>query len=149
MTVAAHGAKRLAVAACFESFIDLSYAYRFGPAAATLIVATLVGADGTPIAEAMHLPAGPRLEPDALELSATGHRRPDGMLELALTTRRHARAVRIDVPGALPEDNYFDLAPGATRVVLLRPGQERPRLGGTVGALNLSGQVGITWTERR
>ncbi len=148
VTVAAHGAKRLAVAACFESFIDLSYAYRFGPAAATLIVATLVGADGTPIAEAMHLPAGPRLEPDALELSATGHRRPDGMLELALTTRRHARAVRVDVPGALPEDNYFDLAPGATRVVLLRPGQERPRLGGTVGALNLSGQVGITWTER-
>src|SRR4029077_21154220 len=104
-----------------EGFRDLTYAYRFGPPAHDVIVASLRDA-GTGVfrAGACHfpgpLPAG--LDRDVgltvrTELGADGY-------ALVLGTERFAHAVAIDVDSFLPDDNYLNLEPGETRTVGLR-----------------------------
>ena len=58
MAVPAHGAIEVAAGALLDGFVDLSYAYRFGPPPADLVVATLRGAGVEVLAEAFHFPAG-------------------------------------------------------------------------------------------
>ena len=120
--VPAHGAIELAAGALTGGFVDLSYAYRFGPPPADLVVATLRDAAGAALAEAFHFPAG---RPSARELdvglAAEAAPRPDGGADLTVTTRRFAQAVTIEIDGLAADDDCFHLAPGASRTVRLRP----------------------------
>jgi beta-mannosidase len=131
--------------ALLERFHDLTYAYRFGPPMHDIVAAVLYGqarnalsstfwvrdalavmnqASGALVAEAS--PVGP------------------SVYALTLTSERFLFAAHIDVPGFLPEDNYFCLMPGETRIVALHASQDADRpFRGYVQALNLAEAITI------
>lgn len=120
-----------------ETFADLSYAFRFGPAAHDVIVARLLAVDGTERANAWHFPLGidlPRI-PDA-GLTAVARMQPDGTALLTIASRRFAQCVTVTAEGYVAEDQYFHVAPDRERIIRLRPQRGNVRLKGAVQALN-------------
>ena len=129
----------LPMAQWFDAFIDLSRAYRFGPAEHALVVATLRDSAGDALMQAFHFPEGlpVRRERD-IGLSASAQLHDDGSAELTLTTRGFAQSVHFDVPGFIPQDEYFHLAPLGERRLRLVPEHPgaKPALRGHAYALN-------------
>jgi beta-mannosidase len=129
--VPAHAATELAAASLFDGFLDLSFAFRFGPPTADFVHAVL-GASDTDgrrtLARASWFPAGipTTCEPD---VGLTVTPRP-GERSIVIATKRFAQTVTID-PRCSPRDNYFHMPPGTTRQVTLDGA-----LRGTVTALN-------------
>jgi beta-mannosidase len=122
VTLPARGRVRLPASAVLGRFADETYAFRFGPPQHDAVVARLLDARGALLAEATHLPGGPRrvLAADP-ELRAEA--RPDGpgRFALRLTARRLAYAVAIRTEGeARPEESYLDVSPGWVRTVVVR-----------------------------
>ncbi|MCE9573028.1 MAG: glycoside hydrolase family 2 protein [Deltaproteobacteria bacterium] len=119
ITVPAHGAIELPAVALLDGFMDLSWAYRFGPPTAELVVTSL-RVDGLVIAEAFHHPTGlPAQREHDLGVTAVATPVPDGAM-LAISATRFAYAVQIAVEGHDPDDDFVHVAPGATRIVHLR-----------------------------
>jgi beta-mannosidase len=144
----AHSVRSWGVETLLGRFVDAAWAYRFGPSAQDLIVASLEGAaagDPTLISQAMHFPVGrpSTSEPAArLGLRASASRADGGDIRLLLDSRRLAYCVRVQTPGFTPDDDAFSLEPGRERVVHLRPGSpDAVFSGGEVTALNLQGRV--------
>jgi beta-mannosidase len=138
-TVAARGTLTLSVADWFDTLLDLSRAYRFGPAEHSLVVATLRSVGGATLAQAFHFPEGlPTLRERNIELSAHAHRHDDGSAQLTVKTARFAQSVHFDLPDFVAQDEYFHLAPGSERTVQLKPlhAGARPAIAGRVAALN-------------
>jgi beta-mannosidase len=129
--------------ALLPSFVDLTYAYRFGPPAHDVTVATLVdGESGRTLDQAFHFPAGlGAFAPSDIGLEGTLAEIDGGRCALTVRTRRLALAVSIVVEGCVPDDNYFHLAPGSERTVILArsSGQGRPQ--GWLSALNARSSV--------
>ena len=122
----------------FEGFHDLSYSYRFGPPAQDIVVATIRDGTGAECACAFHFTGGlpSAREPD-VGLTVVARAVDAATLLLTIGTRRFAQAVHVDVEGFQADDNYFHLAPGASRE--LRLVSTRPTSGpvrGAVRALN-------------
>jgi beta-mannosidase len=111
---------RVAVQTLFDHFVDMSWAYRFGPPPFDVLFATLRAEDGTLLGEATHLSegfAGPvMVDP---QLKALWHRLDDGAAEAVLQARTVALAVHFELEGWRADTAYFDLAPGASRQVRL------------------------------
>ena len=117
-------------------FFDTTYAYRFGPPAHDVTVASIVSAEGVTFAQAFHFPNG------------RGHARRDtGLtavlvqqgakcyLDLACTAL--AQSVCITDIAFEPQDNWFHLAPGkARRIALARRAAGTTRPLGHVRAVN-------------
>jgi beta-mannosidase len=136
------GAMTTPLADWFEEFIDLSRAYRFGPAEHALVVATLKDTHGACVTQAFHFPEGlPSQRERSIGLAAESQRLADGSVDVRLTTTRFAQSVHFDVPGFTPDDEYFHLAPGSARQLRLRPNADAARYAGSVGALNSHGVV--------
>ncbi len=118
-------------------WVDISWAYRFGPPQADVVVASLERA-GAPVAQAFLFPAGrPQRRESAEALGLEVEAIPGAV---TLRSRRLAWGVRLRVPGWDAEDDAFSLEPGRKRTVALRPrepGAAWP--GGTLTALNLDG----------
>jgi len=153
LELAAHGARERNVETLLGHFVDASWAYRFGPPAQDLIVASLErdgGGGGEPqlLAQSMRFPSGRPVaaEPAArIGLQAAAHPLDDGTVRLTLRTRRLAHGVRVHAPGFAPADDAFAIEPGATRSVLLRPHvPDATFAGGALTALNLRGRVRMT-----
>ncbi len=132
-------------------FVDISWAYRFGPPAQNLVVSSLErdGEDGPVlISQSVYLPTGPpRITESAsqLGLSATAQSLRDGELCLRVNSRRLAYGVRIHAPGFNASDDAFSVEPGGQRVVSLHPrhpGGARLEAG-AITALNLKGRLRI------
>ncbi len=131
-------------------FVDVSWAYRFGPAAQDLVVCSLerdgVGAVEL-LSQCFRLPTGRALpiEPASrLGLEAVLRPDGDGAAELSVRARRFVYGVRVQVPGFDANDDAFSLEPGAERLIALRRSQEGETAGvrgGALGALNLSGRL--------
>jgi beta-mannosidase len=143
-----HGAAERTVEGLIGRFVDAAWAYRFGPPAQDLIVASLESGDERELlSQAFRFPAGRPARREAaerLELTATARAAADQSVELTVRSRRLAYGVRIQTPGFIPEDDAFSVEPGGQRLVALYP--ETPGLdftGGTVSALNLEGPVRI------
>jgi len=137
--IAARGALALPVAQWFDSFIDLSRAYRFGPAEHELVVATLRNEAGLVLGQAFHFPEGlPSRRVRDIGLSAQVQLLADGSAAITLTTRGFAQSVYFDLPGFTAEDEYFHLAPGGERTLRLVPTRSgmASALRGSVFALN-------------
>ena len=117
-------------------FADTTYAYRFGPPAHDLVVATLKVGNET-VGRAFHLPLGFGRAPVAdLGLRGTLARAAGGAW-LTVETRAFAQCVRVEVPGFLPDDDYFHLGPGERRRIWLTArdrAADKPR--GSLYALN-------------
>ena len=136
--VPARGALSVSVDAILPTFSDSAHAYRFGPSGHDVAVATLLDAGGSVLTEAVHVVDFAKPPPC---VGLEGTLAPDHVI---VTTRRFAQAVRIAVPGHVPADNYFDLAPGRTRTIALRPipnAKKRSTLAGELSALNLRAAV--------
>jgi beta-mannosidase len=143
-----HSAGRWAVETLLGRFIDAAWAYRFGPPAQNLIVASLeADAPEEPalISQSMHFPAGrpTSTEPAArVGLNAHAAAADDGSINLSLSARRLAYCVRVHAPGFTAEDDAFSLEPGRERIVRLRASTHGAVFsGGELTAVNLQGRV--------
>ena len=135
--VAGHGARTVSASALLGGFRDLTRAYRFGPPAHDVVTATLTtSSDGTE-REVFYFPLAsnrPRLAD--VDLSATARRAGRKVWALTISSRLLAQWVAVDVPGYVPSDSWFHLAPGATRTILLRGDDPDRAPAGEVRALN-------------
>ena len=105
----------------FDAWYDLNYAYRFGPPSHDLAVATLLDPQGICLGESFFFPVGlPNSTEADVGLTATATARADGDFDLKVTTRRFAQSVCIEAAGFTVDDDYFHLAPGATRTLRVR-----------------------------
>lgn len=147
LVLAPRSARTLNAVELIGAFFDVTYAYRFGPPSHDVTVVRLADAQtGELISEAHHFPLGRGQQHhfDAPEVSV--EQDDGGTWSLKVSARRFLQSVAVDVSGFEPEDNWFHLAPGETKCVLLRKTQEGARDGGTVPkghlvALNFSGRA--------
>jgi beta-mannosidase len=137
LNVPARGHRSIHADALFDGFLDLTYAYRFGPPGHDVVAATLRDhATGAIRATACCFPDTLPRERVA-DLGLTARAEPtSGGYALVLETGRFAHAVAIDVDGWLPDDNYLHLEPGETRRVGLRAMARGKEPRGSVLALN-------------
>jgi beta-mannosidase len=144
--VPAHDAMDVPADGLFDAFVDSAYAYRFGPPAFDVVVATLESAaTGAPLGEAFHFPLGPPAEPvREVGLEARAEPLDGGAYALTVRAARFAYAVSIDAGPFLPDDDAFHLPPGGARTVRLWPTTPGARPAGTVRALNALGSARIT-----
>ncbi|MEN3271392.1 MAG: beta-mannosidase [Actinomycetota bacterium] len=144
--LAAHTVERRGVEAMLGRFVDASYAYRFGPPAFDVVVASLERpAEGGLVSQAFAFPAGrpAAVEPvDRLGLTATA-RRVDRDVVVTVASTRLAHGVRLHLPGFAPGDDAFSIEPGRSRTVVCRPTE--PALTGTttVTAINMEGVIDV------
>ena len=143
----AHANASWPLMAWFDWFADWSWAYRFGPASAHVLVAVLRGDSGEELARAFAFPTGMAfaLERD-LGLTVVAKALEPGLFDVTVQAARFAQAVYFDVDGLVPDDAYFHLAPGQQHTVRMRalPGAAlAATVSGGVRALNLEGSVSI------
>jgi beta-mannosidase len=122
-------------------WVDASYAFRFGPPAVDVIVASLEDSGGGPLSQAIFFPSQRPPAETAEELGLTARWVP-GAVEVSADRLVHG--VRILAEGWEAEDDAFAVAPGAVRSVglqSLEPG--RAWEGGHVTAVNLRGSLRI------
>ena len=124
-------------ATLFDGFLDLSYAYRFGPPAHDLVAATLTAQDGAVLANAFHFIGGLSATRELdIGLSASATARVDGGYNLKVTTRRFAQSVWVELDGGFEaSEAYFHLGPGCEKNLQLQRRADKP-LRGRVYALN-------------
>ena len=137
LTLPGRSAQSLPALELLDHFMDLSYAYRFGPPPCEVVTVTLTGADGSQLGQAFHFPAGmPCAREEDIGLAASVKMIDGQTAEVTVGTRRFAFGVHFDIPGFEAEDEHFHLAPGGqARVVLHRCGGGDP-LHGSVRAVN-------------
>jgi beta-mannosidase len=141
--LAPRGVREIAAVSLLDGFVDLSYAYRFGPPTADLVVASLV-VDTFEVAQAFHLPLGLGLARERdLGLTAQARRLDDGSYELTVATRRFAQSIAIEARGYEGDDDWFHLAPGASRTTRLRALPAAGPLRGVIQALNAESSTPI------
>ncbi len=113
--------QRIEAAACLGQFFDLTYAYRFGPRAHDVTIATLRDATTGEIwSEAFHLPDRTVHERHDLGLVATPERTASGW-QLVIETQRFARFVHVADTRYRATLDWFHLAPNRRVVVPLVP----------------------------
>lgn len=142
LTLAPRETRRLVAADMFDHFFDFTYAYRFGPPAHDVVIATLHRADEDKalISQSVYLPdrrATALCEPG---LSASVAYEDDAWW-LTVSTQRFARWVHIDDHAFRPEADWFHLGPGEScrlRLMHEAPGAARADAipSGEVSALN-------------
>lgn len=131
LTLAPRESRRLEAAALLDHFFDFTYAYRFGPPAHDVVIATLHddapddAAPGEPPAPGNRLLSQSVFLPDrrASALRYPGLRASvaceDGVWWLTVSAQRFARWVHIDDHAYLPETDWFHLGPGESRRIRL------------------------------
>ncbi|AQV96192.1 glycoside hydrolase [Cupriavidus necator] len=112
---------RIAAAAMLDHFFDFTYAYRFGPPAHDVVLATLQADDdrgAAPLSQAVYLPDRRASALHVPELRGSVEC-VQGEWWLTVGTRRFARWVHIEDHAFLPEQDWFHLGPGETRRIRL------------------------------
>ena len=147
MEMFAHSSQNFACLDLFEHFMDLSYAYRFGPLPYDAIIVKLLDKQGLQLAQAFHFSGGLSTHPEGdLGLSASASKLNAKTALLTVRTKRLAQCVHVDIPGFQADDDYFHLAPHTETQITLRGNGSRLSLG-TVHALNSTKTVRIEQTE--
>lgn len=148
LVLAPHGSHERNLEVLIGRFVDVSWAYRFGPPAQNLVVVSLerdIGHGVELLSQSFRFPAGrPRAVESAADLGlrADCQEQPDGSLRLSVRSRRLAYGVRIQLAGFAASDDAFSVEPGGTRSVDLWPeAAGSPPEEGRVTALNLDGCV--------
>jgi beta-mannosidase len=139
--LAPHSTQRVAAAECLGQFFDFTCAYRFGPRAHDVTIATLRDPTSGKIrSEAFHLPERQALERHDLGLSVTPQATSDGW-ELVIEARRFARFVHIADAHYRARDDWFHLPPNRPITIGLVPLNENDTSAapeGEVRAINAS-----------
>lgn len=117
MRIEGRGSATLNAVDLLGAFFDVNYAYRFGPPAHDVVVASLHDAPTQSLlAQAFYFPQGRKSVLHKPKLSASLVTR-DEDIALSISCQRFAQTIAIDAPGFLPDDNYFHLAPGKARII--------------------------------
>jgi len=131
LTVNARSVLELNATQLFDGFVDLSYAYRFGPPSYDVLRVAFGEL------ETFYFPLGlPNAQTD-VGLSASA-RQVEDRVEVDVACRAFAQSVHIEAPAFVADDQYFHMAPRSKRTVRLRarsPKHAEP-FEGTVHALN-------------
>jgi beta-mannosidase len=137
LDIPARGSTSVHANALFDGFLDLTYAYRFGPPQHDVVASTIRDrSTGNLLAADYYFPGAiPSESPVDIGLHARAELAGDGYA-LVLGTERFAHGVAIDIDGFRPDDNYFHLEPGETRRVGLRATARGAIPRGHVTALN-------------
>lgn len=137
--------KELHVDALLGRFLDLTYAYRFGPPSHDLVVATLSDNESEQVlSEAFYFPHGlPNTREQAIGLQAQAIPQDDGSYQLHVKTEQFAQTVAINAGGYQPDENYFHLRPGGEKTVRLVPLGGKSSFWGSLSALNCYHDVNI------
>jgi beta-mannosidase len=144
VTLRARSAVTVSSDTLLEQFLDVTYAYRFGPPARDLAVGTL-RSQGEVVAQSFYFPLGHAFAVQHdLGIQASARSAGNGTYLLKIKTKRFAQAVAVNVCGHVAHDNYFHLEPGAEREILLRPLGAALKLKGTVQPLNAYGSTEIS-----
>jgi beta-mannosidase len=132
----ARSAQSLPCLALFEHFMDLGYAYRFGPMPCDAVTATLKDLHGNLLAASFHFPDGLTAKPESdVGLSARAVMPDAQTIELTVCTKRLAQSVHFDLPGFDADNEYFHMQPNSCIQITLR-GTGNPPVSGSVHALN-------------
>ena len=126
-------------------WVDVAWAYRFGPPAHDAVLVAL-HRDGELLSQAVRFPAGRSRTPrGAGELGARAWVEEHGEAwRLVLESRVLLDGVRVHLPGWRGSDDAFCLAPGERRELALTRHGEGPRTpAGAVSALNLAGRLAV------
>nr|WP_027211442.1 hypothetical protein [Burkholderia sp. WSM2232] len=119
--LAPRSAQRIAAAACLDQFFDFTYAYRFGPRAHDVSIATLRdAASGRIVSETFHLPDRRISAPGDPGLTVAVQRAGDGW-QLVVEAKRFARFVHIIDRHYRAAHDWFHLAPNRPCIVPLVP----------------------------
>eukprot|EP00903_Cladosiphon_okamuranus_P000952 g950.t1 len=122
LTLAPHAAKTLNAVDLIGVFFDVTYAYRFGPLSHDVTVVQMTDqASGDLVADAFHRTGG-ELAPTHFDLPDF-ELRPgqDGNWWLEVTAKRFLQSVSLSLPGYVPDDNWFHLAPGGVKRINTYP----------------------------
>jgi beta-mannosidase len=141
----ARSAASFAATDLFGAFFDATYAFRFGPPAHDVTVATLIDkAAGREIASAFHFPRGRMAALHPAKISATLQRE-GGDWVAVLSTDRLAQSVNLSVPGRVTSDNWFHLPPGREKKIRLNNFSDgvNNKVEGTIRHLGASTVVSI------
>ena len=116
------------VEALLGRFVDVSWAYRFGPPAQDLVAVSLErdtdGGEPELISQSFRFPAGrPPGARTAEELGLQGSvvRVPGAGPALRVASTRFVYGVRVGVPGHVAADDAFSIEPGHERLIGLSP----------------------------
>jgi beta-mannosidase len=121
VTLPARGGVTLSAFEVLGAFMDIAYAYRFGPPGHDVTVAGLRDpATGEMLAQAFHYPAGVELDASPPVLTTHLVDEADGWT-LLLETDRLIRHLHIEDAGFRPSDDWFTLMPGFERRISLMP----------------------------
>jgi beta-mannosidase len=111
----------------FGAFFDATYAFRFGPPAHTITVATLSDPhSGDIVSQAFHFPQGRWPAMQDTNLTTTLEQDESGWF-LILETDGLAQSVHIDLEHGRPEDDFFHLSPGHPRRIRLLTDRQKPQ----------------------
>jgi beta-mannosidase len=136
LTLGARGTVTVSSDALLGQFLDVTYAYKFGPPDRDLAIGTLRSGAAV-VGQAFHFPLGHAFALEhGLGIRACARPAADGAYLLTVKTQRFAQAVAIETAGYVPRDNYFHLEPGGQRDILLSPSGPNRALKGTVRPLN-------------
>jgi len=107
VSLAAHQTREFPVSALLPSFLDTTHAYRFGPPACDVAVATLVDVDGVVLSEHVTWPLGfPSAPTPGVNVSATV--RGD---QLIIVSDRALQSVQVEDPHHRAELDFFHVSP--------------------------------------
>ena len=116
-----HSVQRLSAAACVGRFFDFTHAYRFGPPAHDVTIATLRdAASGEIVSQTFYLPQRRVSERHDLGLTVAAERAGDGW-QLVIEAKRFARFVHIIDPHYRAARDWFHLEPNRPFIVPLIP----------------------------
>ena len=132
-----------------KGFYDVAYVYRFGPPKHETVIATLLDADDNIITEAFYFPGARKTDMQQhVSLTAAAVELESGDYLLELETDTLLQAVHFDVKGYYASDEYFHLAPGRRKQILLRKNVEpAKKFRGYVESISLNEAVSITITK--
>ena len=119
VTLPPRGSAAFDVDALLGWFLDLTYAYRFGPLGHEAVVARLTDPDGATLACDVYRPA-PRPATPVAGLETSVAELDDGTVAVELTAPALLWDTRIEADGWRPEDAWLTLLPGRTRRIVLR-----------------------------
>jgi beta-mannosidase len=137
LAIPAASNQSIAATDLLEGFMDLSYAFRFGPAAYDALHAALL-IEGETKAETFHFVQGlPNVGSSEVGLKATAIRSGEDF-RVEVQCKGFAQSVHVEAPGFEADDQYFHMVPSSSRTLLLKSRGGAQTLDGTVYALNAS-----------
>jgi beta-mannosidase len=144
LSVPPRGMRTIVSDAVLDRFLDITYSYRFGPPQHDIVVATLRDDAERVLSEAVYFVqprepaylAAPQLEAEARPIDG-------GAYQVSLHCDHFLHSAALSARGYLPDDNYFHLPPGRTKLVTFAALAGAAKFRPSLEALNLRNPIAL------